>query len=796
MLGSHESKADGSGVWAVPYGHNPFFTGRAKVLNDVRTALEHAPVVALTETGRLSSLDGVGKTQAAVAYVQRFQDRYQRVVWLRGESECTFLEDVLRLATLLATEEAGPEDWAGSIDAVRRRLAQEKDWLVVLDDLRAPQLMQGWVPNGARSHVLLTTSRETCTALGIEHTLELGEFPQEEAVRFLYKRTGRLDTDSAERKAATQLASTLGGFPLALELAGAFIAAEEIGVGEYLGRFEPHPAGDKPLSLGGKASGHAVARCLELTLDRIQQDSPSAIELLRAIAWVDLDHIPLDGLSEGPDGFGPLLVPVLSITPVNQEALEPLLKPLARYGLIRLDQGKKGLSIHRTIRSMVRKGLTEQEHDLWRDRVIDLASRALSPRNGEGPPATPRVLPTMHMALRAAYNATGLPVEFGHRLRECALLTQEQAGLSFAQGLFESSLAVLEAALGADDLDVAGWWHDLGDRYAAEERKADADRCYTRSLATREARLGRHHADLASYLDTLATCYDRMGEQTSADTCFSRALNIREQTLGAAHPDLATYVHSVGRRYAGASRHREAEEYLTRALHLLEEAFGRVHIEVAGCLHDLACEYVEQGRGQEAEPHFKRALAMAKQLLPAGDPSLATYLHSLARYYHTTKKYKLAEPLYADALTLRERAHDPGLAVSLNNLAAFYHEQRKYTKAEPLLKRALALVKRFLPADHPDLAICLNNLGALFVARRKYVEAEPLYERALAIKEKHLPSDDPELLTTLDNYAGLLRKLKRAKEATSVGARAAAIRAGVAHQQIPTSEPPTASVRS
>src|SRR5205085_966787 len=73
-------------VWNVPYRRNPFFTGRADVLKQVRDKLVTTPAAPTTQPLAISGLGGIGKTQVTVEYAYRFRSDYQAVLWVHADA--------------------------------------------------------------------------------------------------------------------------------------------------------------------------------------------------------------------------------------------------------------------------------------------------------------------------------------------------------------------------------------------------------------------------------------------------------------------------------------------------------------------------------------------------------------------------------------------------------------------------------------------------------------------------------------------------------------------------------------
>lgn len=201
-------------IWNVPFLRNPLFTGRDDQLKALEAQLRAADGMARRVV--VTGLGGGGKTQLAVEYAYRHTGDYDLVWWVRAATPGSLLGDYAALAAKLELNEDANQDVTAA--AVRAKLERQAGWLLVFDNADAPTRLERLLPQGGGGQVLVTSRRgddwqPLATPIGLD------VLPTQQAARFLLARTGERD-----QAAATRLAETLGGLPLALEQAGALIA--------------------------------------------------------------------------------------------------------------------------------------------------------------------------------------------------------------------------------------------------------------------------------------------------------------------------------------------------------------------------------------------------------------------------------------------------------------------------------------------------------------------------------------------------------------------------------------------
>lgn len=160
-------------IWNIPYPRNPFFTGRDRELEQLHVQLLQSKTTAIGQMPSISGLGGVGKTQLAVEYAYCHHSEYQYVLWVRVESLEALIASFTEIAHLLKLPEKNEEEQAKTIEAVKRWLKQQREWLLILDNVDSPTLLPAFLPPTVGGHLLITTcAADLSTQIaGLAHSL-------------------------------------------------------------------------------------------------------------------------------------------------------------------------------------------------------------------------------------------------------------------------------------------------------------------------------------------------------------------------------------------------------------------------------------------------------------------------------------------------------------------------------------------------------------------------------------------------------------------------------------------------
>ena len=704
------------GPWLVPDAlRTRYFTGREDILALLRQQL------LVGRTAALSGLGGVGKTQTAIEYAARHRAEYPAgVFWVNSETASGLVSGFVEIAKTLRLPTAESNDQEQIVRAALEWLNRTERWLLILDNVDDRRDVRPFVPGRGTGDLLITSRESVFPELGIPSALEIRDLDRDEAVRFLLARTGRKDAEPDDRAAAAELAADLGNLPLALEQAAAYIVETNATFAAYLSAFRK-----RRVTLLEKAGGLIAHDTIAVTwaanFEAVQRASRAAADVLRISALLAPDAIPFELFLYGAKALGDSIADAFADP--DDLVIAEVLRPLARYSLIRSDATSRAFSVHRLVQAIVWTAVPESERPTYVERAVHALDAVFPEGEYANFERCERLLP--HAASIAGWvdSYQGQPGVAVRVLNRAGRYLNARGRYAEAQALHERALAIGERTLSPDDPELAQSLNNLGNVHDAQGRYADAEALHRRALAIRVRALGPDHSDVAHSLNNIANAaYDR-GRYAEAQPLYEHSLAIWERAFGPDHPKVASSLNNLGLVHLAQGRHDEAEALHQRALAIWENAYGPDRPDVASSLANLAETYDKQGRYAEARVLQERSVAILERTLGPDHPETASSLHGLANVRVGLGHYAEAEPLFQRALAIRERAFGPDhtvVAETLAGLANLYSHDGRYAEAAPRWERALEIRERALGPDHMDVSRMLVGLAIASQVARPY----------------------------------------------------------------------------
>jgi tetratricopeptide (TPR) repeat protein len=743
-------------VWNLPYHANPFFTGRDPLLAEVQVRL-----AAMTASGRvaLTGLGGVGKTQLAVEYAYRRRADYDLVWWIRGEQPTSLLGDYAALADQPPLEEdlRLGEDVRqdAAVAAVRTWLERHRRWLLVLDNLETPPAVADLLPRSATGHVLLTSQAETGWEQ-LADPLLVEVLPPTDAAAFLLARTGQQGSEA--QAAAGALAATLGGLPLALEQAAAYVAAAgTVSLADYAELFSTRAL---ELLKRGQPLGYeeTVATTWSLVLQRLKRADPAAVDLLTLVAFLAPDDIPRSLIATHGDQLPGTLADAAS----DPVALGDAVAALRRYSLVRVVGDD--LFVHRLLQTVVRAGLISDRNAerTWSGAAIRLLRAGYPSSSAEVAnwAICQRLLPHV---LIAGEHSERLGVESRQSrwlLKQAAAYLRSRGQLSQCKLLAERIVASAEQDLGGGHPETLAWNDILGQiRQALGELRGRAAReLHEYTLAGLRQALGDDHPATLTAMNSLALARRALGDLHGARELHEQAADGFRRRFGEDHSDSLLSMNNLAevRRHLGDVH--GALDLHRRVFAARLRTGGPDHPETLTSMNCLAVTLRTLGDFKGARDMHQQALAGARRVLGDDHPTTLILINNLAETHRALGDLQAAHDLHQEALAgfQRRRGDDhPETLASMDNLALARRGLGDLQGARALHEQALNGRRRIFGDDYQyrHTLASMNNLAELRRALADLEGADELHEYTLATYRRVLGDDHPETLTSMHNLA-------------------------------------------
>ena len=690
----------------------------------------------------LHGLGGAGKTTVAVEYAHRHLAEVGLAWQFPAEDPALLLAEFGRLAAQLgAREVVDARDPVASVHGALAAFGNE--WLLVFDNAPGQQAVQRFLPPAGRGRVLIT-SQSAAWAGG--QAVEVPMLGTKVATGFLVNRT----SDPDER-AAEDLAGELGGLPLALEQAAAYIQATGITLAEYVSVFRDRRA---DLLARGEAAGHPAhaAATLGLALSRLGEESPAAAGLARLLACLAPEPVRLALLLAGAQVTNELAPDVAAtVGPLlgDTVAAGDAVVALRRYSLV-TPAGDGLVLVHRLVQAITLAQLSAGAAGQWERAAAALIEAAI-PVDTTPPAAWPACAVLLPHA-RAVLDLTS------GGMRRIARYLGYSGSYLAARDLFQ---LIADACRDVDAYgpehpdtlaarsDLARWTGEAGDAAGARDQ-------YAALLPVVERVLGREHLSTLTIRGSLARWTGEAGDAAGARDQYAALLPIEERVLGPEHPDTMTTRADLAHYTGQAGDAAGARDQYAALLPLRERVLGAEHPDTMTTRGNLASWSGEMGDAAGARDQYAALLPIFEKILGVEHPDTLTARANLAYYTGQAGDAVGARDQFAVLLPIEERVlgpEHPDTLITRGNLSRWTGNAGDAAGARDQFAALLPIRERVLGAEHPDTLITRASLASWTGQAGDAAGARDQYTRLLPVVERVLGREHLSTLTIRGNLA-------------------------------------------
>ncbi len=698
----------------------------------------------------LHGLGGAGKTSVAVEYAHR-QLAAAGVVWqFPAEDQAVLAAEFSRLAAQLGV--AGglldPRDPVASVHAVLA--ASGVPWLLVFDNAPDQDSVRAFLPPAGDGRVLIT-SRSALWPPGQD--LEVPVLDTDVAAGFLTARTGDSDV-----QAAAGLAVELGGLPLALEQAGAYIQAAAGSLAGYLADFRQRRT--DLLARGEPAGyGRTVTTTWRLAFERLEQSAPAAAGLLRLLACCAPEPVPLLLLQPWhgiEDQLSTDVAPVLALLQGDPLAAGDAVAALRRYSLV--TPAEDGLVlVHRLVQAVTLNQMPDPLAAGWRQAAAAVIEAAI-PADTQPPatwPACAVLLPHAQAAL--ADESSGM----ARIANYLGVSGSRAAARDLLTGVTDARIRVLGPEH-PDTLDarvfLTRWTGAAGDAAAARDQCAALPPAYERVS-------GPEHPDTLDACASLAHWTGMAGDAAAARAQYAALLPAYERISGPEHPDTLTHRTGLARWTGEAGDAAAARDQYAALVSAYERESDPEHPDTLTARAGLARWTGMAGDAAAARDQCAALLLPAcKRIYGLKHPDTLNARAELAYWTGRAGDAAAARDQYATLLPAYERISGPEHPDTMNaraNLIIWTGEAGDAAAARDQFAALLPVRERVSGPEHPDTLDTRAELARLTGEAGDTAAARDQFAALLPVRERVSGPEHPDTLDARANLAYWTTKARR-----------------------------------
>ena len=512
-----------------------------------------------------------------------------------------------------------PPDAVSSAAHTLKWIAGRSNWLMIYDNAdNGYQVVEKFLPPGNGGNILITSRNyELCRIT--DNSMEVVEMEEEEALSLLFKSARLNQTSEDVQTLAKQLVSKLGGIPLAIDQAGAYMIACRCSLEDYLELYAKHhdQLMANPFFKGASDYGSSTYETWEISMKEIESQVAKAVDLkaiaaksattlYRIIAFLHHENIPEELFKNAAENYKKRDIDAEEKQglPLSVTILDPNVLFLDKKGEWDIMQFQQGVQVLLSFSLLKKSGKMYSVHPLvnsWnRSRVLDIEINR-------------------QISMTRAMLACSVELDYSvDSYQFCGLLAPHiKANYDHAVELSSSTVHYDDECVRfALVYDHIGSWNE-------------AERLDIQVMETRIELLGSHHPHTLTSMANLASTYRTQGRWDEAEKLEVQVMGARKEKLGSQHPDTLMSMANLASTYWHQGRWDEAEKLGVQVMGARIEKLGSHHPNTLTSMANLASTYRIKGRWDEAEKLEIQVMEARKEKLGSHHPDTLTSMGNL-----------------------------------------------------------------------------------------------------------------------------------------------------------------------
>jgi hypothetical protein len=686
-------------------------------------------------------MGGVGKSQLALSYLQRYRTEYDATFWIQADQTASVHRDFLAIYRLRA--ETTPSLSDPSPEDVKREVLSwfakaSGKYLIIFDG--ADSLHQTdkdfvrlseYCPGSPRTHIIITSRSSIAKSMSTFEGVSVEELEESQSVE-LFLTCAEIQPARENVVAETKLiVHELGHLALAVSMAGKYVSQTprlSSDLSAYLDEFRHRRLdllSETPDELVAMYH-HSVMTVWETSYSAVSEHLPEAGRLLTLLCFIHYDDIFLElfGLdnNSGSTAVAPWMSTLGCQTGADLHQLEKYFRVLENYSLCQRKAMQSSYSIHRLVHTWGYDRLGSDSDEVERfwyaaSQLLDDYIKTSSERQ-DGPVLKLRVVPHLTDNIHSFEKVSRIngwnDIDW--------VETVERFGFFFTE---------------------IGRWNDA----ALPQREV---------LEKRQRILGDEHPDTIAAMNNLANTLGHQGKLDEAAWMRKEVLEKRQRTLGDEHPDTIAAMNNLAITLIDQGKLDEAAWMGKEVLEKMQQILGDEHSDTIKAMNNLAITLGHQGKLDEAAWMRKEVLEKRQRILGDEHPDTITAMNNLGATLDHQGKLDEAAWMKKEVLEKRQRIlgdEHPATIAAMNNLAITLGHQGKLDEAAWMRKEVLEKMQQILGDEHPATITAMNNLGATLDHQGKLDEAAWMRKEVLENRQQILGDEHPDTIAAMNNLA-------------------------------------------
>jgi hypothetical protein len=648
------------------------------------------------------------------------------------------------------------------------QLADATPWLIILDNADEMETffpvrsqngenqhepLASYLPKTGNGKIVITSrNRRVAEKLTGSHKAiqEVPTMDSHEALKILQKKLSR----DVDQDAAIDLARVLDFIPLAVSQAAAYInrRAPRVSIQSYLDEFQQNEKQKR--SLLNRDTGdlrrredvsNSVVTTWQVTFEQIQQERPTAANLLLLLSFFQSQNIPefmLSGYNIATSDWGRG-----NGDDHNDENLEDDLDVLRGYSLIRLSTTSGLFDMHALVQFCTRVWLSESYLKFAQVKSLFLSLSVEHFPSGDVETWTrcQLLLPHMKPLLDDEPKDKLIIIDWSELLAKISWYMQMIEDHSAAESIAKKALESCRELLGDEHSKTLEIMRLLSSVYFLQGRLKDAELLKIQVMKTSQKILGDEHPDTLSSMSGLATTYRMQGKFVEAESLGLQVMETSKRIFGDGHPKTLSTMSDLASIYVSHGRLAEAEELATQEIKFRKMVLGDEDLNVLETIFNLALIFQEQGKLAEAASLCLHVVEARKRVLGDEHLDVLNAMVNLGFIFQQQGRLKEAESFYVQVIEIRERVlgyEHPSVLDAMVYLILIFREQGRLIEAESLGTQVIEVRKKALGDEHPDVLDAMVDLAFIYQEQGRSGDALVLLRDTVCHMQRILGPDD------------------------------------------------------